>query len=193
MLWEARLSVPVTSQLARVDDIIVFGAGDGSVHAVSAISGKPKWKATCGEGSVRRVAANDKLVIAGCNDRVVATNLAGKGVWKAPVTAPVSGGVALDTTRAYAATEDGLLLAFDVSSGEEVWRHQADTFYWGAIAAGSGHVWAADHDGVIHAVSASDGKLDWSFKAESRTLGGVIAHHGRLYFGDVDGNLYAIE
>ncbi len=192
-LWEVRLQSAVTSRVALHGDQVIFGGSDGKIHLVSAISGEPVGAAKCGTSSVTQVAAVEGLRVATCGRDIVAVGPNGKGVWKANAKSIISGGIAIANGRVFIGTEDGLVLAFDQSSGDEVWRHQTKAAVIGPMAASGSAVYAADHNGVVHAISSESGDELFVFRAESRTLGGVVASDGRLYFGDVDGNLYAIE
>jgi outer membrane protein assembly factor BamB len=103
-----------------------------------------------------------------------------------PESVSVSGGLA------YASSDDGVLHALDVVTGEERWSFTADVPPLFGPAVVDGSVYVFDAAGFLHSLDAATGDLRWRSAqavvgASSPTVGG-----GAVYAGSSDGSLVAI-
>ncbi len=87
--------------------------------------------------------------------------------WTTPVASPLAAPPAFDSDTAYAATRDGMLVAWDLDTGRARWQAAVDTSL--PVAVGGDLVFAVVAGGV-RAVKATTGALAWQ-----RTLPGTVA------------------
>jgi outer membrane protein assembly factor BamB len=112
------------------EDAVYFGSSDGALYKLDAGNGELRFRfATNSEVSERPVLSNGRLFVVNANDTVVALDAkTGKMLWNQHRT-PVGGmqvsghsGVLVWGNRIYVGFSDGMVVAFDATSGAERWQ-----------------------------------------------------------------------
>ncbi|NQU42003.1 PQQ-binding-like beta-propeller repeat protein [bacterium] len=104
-------------------------------------------------------------------------------------------GVTVAQKTVFAGTDQGLLVALDLSTGEEKWRIQLDSGLAGAPAWHEDRLYVVDDFGRAVCLDASrpDTPL-WVFEGPQAECHSAPACDGeRVYFGTYDQNLYALD
>lgn len=160
-------------------DTIYFGSGDGALYKLDARNGELRYRfATNAEVSERPVLANGRLYFVNANDTVLALDAAtGKMLWNQHRT-PVAGmqiaghsGLLVWGSRVYVGFSDGMVVAFDATSGAERWQ-PVDL--------------AAEAENNL-------GALPQHFDVDTTPVAGYIDDSPVVYVASAEGGLFALD
>jgi outer membrane protein assembly factor BamB len=188
-------------------------AFDPHVNAVDLGSGEPAWDSPVElEDAVQTPVAVDvdTAYVGDVSGRVTAVDLPSGDVrWTVELDTPIVGAVSVDGDRAIVATlgaqgTPGLVVALDVSSGEEVWRSDGETVLGNLVSApvvSEGRILVLE-PGVVVALDG-DGGLLWRteivnprttpFIARGVAAPAPVSADGRVFAVDVTGRVYALD
>jgi outer membrane protein assembly factor BamB len=178
--WRVETNGAVSSEPAYdpTTKSVYFGADDGRMYAVNALTGKVRWSyATKGLMKHKPVFHQGMLIFATSENRIYGVDMrSGRWRWQYDREKPegftIAGhsGVLVRNGVVYAGFADGILVALKASTGEVIWTR--------SLAAGktrfvdvdatpvmdNGHLLAASHAGGVFALSPRNGSVIWSFK-----------------------------
>lgn len=163
--WRVELTTTASSAPVVGGGVAVVGGEDGTVVAVDARSGEPRWRFETERRATAPVALTDELaVVATVGDRggglVFAVDLrTGQERWRVATDIPVTAAPAVDDDAVYLAVGD--LAAHGVDDGALRWRVPVAGGA-GGPAVGRGVVVAGAGAGGVVVVSAEDGAPRWS-------------------------------
>ena len=190
--WDWQAPKPVVA-----GGVVYVGAGDGSVHAVDAISGAARWRASV-QGRVRNTAAVDatRVIVASTSGVVHALDrAAGKPLWTHDTGAHVDTAPVLFDGKVVVGNRGFGLTALQADSGERVWR----TYFWGSWVESTPRV----VDGVLYigasdlrrvsAIDARDGNVLWRTDVFGWSWGTPLVTADRIYVGAAGGKPYMID
>ncbi|UCD25210.1 MAG: PQQ-binding-like beta-propeller repeat protein, partial [Gemmatimonadota bacterium] len=203
--WDAYTSSPVV-----VDSMVLFGAGDGNLYAVSIRDGSELWRFTT-EGRIRSspAVAEGVVFVGSADGRVYAIDLAsGTERWryepegvshvsadfgfdrKSIISSPsvVDGSV-------YVGSRDGFMYALDQATGEFKWRADHAVSWAMSSPAVLGDVlYSGTSDGrFVHALDVDTGEELWRLVGAGYTWSSPAVAGGTVYIGDGGGYLRAID
>jgi outer membrane protein assembly factor BamB len=195
---------------AVAEGLVVVGAGDGSLLALSADTGRLHWSHRTDMPLIPGVPDSPRdsgplhsspLIAEGvayvCDGRLLAIDLAtGEPRWRSSVLAAKTSSPAMAGGLIYAA-ELGAVCAVEPDSGRLCWRTEiADAhLMWStpAVAGGSVLVCAREQvpgayplgfrlgGGVVTALDAASGALQWRVRASGRVASAAAVHAGVAY------------
>ncbi|MGC4063138.1 MAG: PQQ-binding-like beta-propeller repeat protein [Polyangiaceae bacterium] len=166
---------------------LYFGSSDGALYKLDARNGELRYRfATNSEVAERPVLVKDRLYFVNANDTVIALDAAtGKMLWNQHRT-PVNGmqiaghsGLLVWGSRVYVGFSDGMVVAFDATSGAERWQpvdlgaeaesnlgaipqhFDVDTTPVPGFIDGSPVVYVASSEGGLFALDADTGTQVW--------------------------------
>ena len=128
----------------------------------------------------------------------------GKEVYRVPLDGRSLASPAVVGDLAYVPTDQGVLLALDLTDGHVRWStaisHKSFTrlvddwdVYQSSPVVADGTVYVGSADGCIYAVSASDGKERWHFQTNHVVRATTAVSDGRVFCGSFDGKVYALD
>ncbi|MDG2139999.1 MAG: outer membrane protein assembly factor BamB [Gammaproteobacteria bacterium] len=177
-LWRARVSSEVLSQPKTNGDIVVAQTVDGKLVALDRQTGDQRWTyettlpALTLRGTSSPVITPDDTVIAGFSNGILVAVAAEDGVWswEERVAVPegqydiervidVDGELLLDGSRILAASYQGNLMAFDVSTGRIVWGLEASSYH--GVDQGFGNIYYSDDKSHLIAVRDNSDDVIW--------------------------------
>jgi outer membrane protein assembly factor BamB len=200
--WKADAGAPVESSPAIGGGIVVVGTNDGSILALALADGTILWKTDTGDtGRVGTPAIASGRVFASTgldadgppSHHIVALDAAsGLILWRyasptgaAVYTPAVNGG------QAFVTSEDGSVVALDVTTGAVVWTAPVDGPVEIVAAIAGTAVYAASNGGSAFAIDAATGSELWRIPIRGVPYGPTVAG-GRLLVGTNVGELAAI-
>lgn len=212
-----------TSSPAVVDGRVVFGSGDGRVHAVRADDGGALWS-TPVNGRVRSSpAVRDGVVVVGSADGSVYVlslddgsvlerfDTEGRSLRSADFgfdRKTVQSTPAVVDGRVFVGAKDGHLYAFDLGEGgpgdgepgeggEGRWAWRSDhrvSWVLGGPAVADGVVWTGTSDGrFVQAVDAGSGRELWRVETPSSVWTSPAVAGGAVYVADNAGWVRALD
>ena len=177
-LWRARVSSEVLSQPKTNGDIVVAQTVDGKLVALDRHTGDQRWTyettlpALTLRGTSSPVITPDGKVIAGFSNGILVAVAAEDGVWnwEERVAVPegqydidrvidVDGELLLDGSRILAASYQGNLMAFDISTGRIVWGLEASSYH--GVDQGFGNIYYSDDKSHLIAVRDNSDDVVW--------------------------------
>ena len=177
-LWRARVSSEVLSQPKTNGDIVVAQTVDGKLVALDRDTGDQRWTyettlpALTLRGTSSPVITPDGKVIAGFSNGILVAVAAEDGVWnwEERVAVPegqydidrvidVDGELLLDGSRILAASYQGNLMAFDISTGRIVWGLEASSYH--GVDQGFGNIYYSDDKSHLIAVRDNSDDVVW--------------------------------
>lgn len=117
-----------------------------------------------------------------------------KKVWSAKVGKGsefmrVSLSPAGDGKRIYAASNDGVVSAFNPDNGKRIWRIELDLPLSAGPGVGENHVVVAGSDGDLICLSADDGREMWRIAIDAESLARPLIKDGSVVVQTIDGKL----
>lgn len=94
-----------------------------------------------------------------------------------------------DGTRIYAASQDGVVSAFDPEKGKRQWRNELDVSLSAGPGIGENLVVVAGHDGDVVALNAADGIEKWRVKVAGESLAIPLVTTDGVVIYTIDGRL----
>jgi outer membrane protein assembly factor BamB len=177
-LWRARVSSEILSQPKTNGDIVVAQTVDGKLVALDRHNGEQRWTyettlpALTLRGTSSPVITQDDMVIAGFSNGILVAVAAEDGVWswEERVAVPegqydiervidVDGELLLDGSRILAASYQGNLMAFDISTGRIVWGLEASSYH--GVDQGFGNIYYSDDKSHLIAVRDNSDDVVW--------------------------------
>lgn len=114
--------------------------------------------------------------------------------WQFQAGAPIGSSPAVVGDRAYLLSNDGVVHALDLATGNAVWEVSLGATTGSASPLViAGLVIVGDTSGVVHAIDSASGAKRWSFKVDG-AIDGAAANVGNLVLtATEDGSAYALE
>jgi outer membrane protein assembly factor BamB len=204
--WRYKLPGVIFSPVAVAGGAVLAGASDGTLLAISAITGQLIWsKAQKGHEfhTAAPLVANGVVYFSSTEysaqesvrpkGRVFALELGtGKQLWVYQNRAVVGAAAFADQTL-FVGDSEGNLHAIDISTGQERWKFKSSG---GAVlqpAIKNGVVYFPAHDGSLHAVDALSGQERWKNTKEPKVATALVLDESDIYFGGERLNLYAVD
>jgi outer membrane protein assembly factor BamB len=197
--WDWFLSSPVLWE-----QTVVFGAGDGFVYTLDALSGEKRW-AFKTAGRVRATPAIDHAIVyAGSMDGTLyALDLkSGALQWKFktegnqyfPVGEIQSSPAVADGT-VFFGSRDGCLYALEAETGKLRWRYSNEgNWVISSPAVADGLVIVGNSDGeYIQAIDERTGKEQWRRDTKINVFSSAIVSGGAVAVGDFYGKVWFLD
>jgi outer membrane protein assembly factor BamB len=206
--WRAVLASSVSTPPLVAGNRVFVLAGDRTVYAFDAASGKPLWMQQRGVESLvlkqpgLLTPVGDTLVV-GQGGRLVALNpLTGATRWELPVAASrgtneveklieLAAGVARDGQQLCLRAYQNSVACIDTAKPSVQWSKQG-TGYSG-LAGDSEAVFGVDAQGIVNAYRRSNGEIVWtSSQLRYRQLNAPTVVGRSVVIGDADGNVHLL-
>jgi outer membrane protein assembly factor BamB len=113
--------------------------------------------------------------------------------WRFQAQGAVTGNVSVASGFAYASSDDGVLHALDLLTGDERWSFAADQPPLSGPVLDSGSIYVFDGSGVLHAIDAANGAELWRTALPVAGPSSATVGAGAVYVGSADGGLVAID
>jgi outer membrane protein assembly factor BamB len=179
---------------------------DGRVLALSADSGKVRWRKRIGGLAASAPGAAGASVyfvvnhggyggIAGAGPaKVVAMNRrTGKIRWAKRLSSASESSPLVIHERVYVGSQDGTVYALGAKHGHIRWRYRAGGPVKGALAYSRGRVFFGDYGGSVTALRARNGSVAWRRSGYGQIYATPAVAFGRVYIGSKSGSVYALS
>lgn len=175
--WSHAVSSEVLSAPQTNGDVVVAQTVDDKLVALNAGDGEQRWiyettqPALTLRGSSKPVITSDSVIAGFSNGTLVAVSAdAGVYRWEERVAVPegeydidrvidVDGDLLVDGGRILAASYQGNLMAFEITSGRVVWRLEASSYH--GMAQGFGNIYYCDDKSQVNAIKDNSEEVVW--------------------------------
>jgi outer membrane protein assembly factor BamB/predicted phosphodiesterase len=192
------------------EDKVLFGSWGNHFYALNAATGKSLWNWTNGANNrmfspaaVWPVAYAQKAWLVSPDRYMTVLNTAtGNEIWRFRDTANwvrESMGISPDSSRVYAKTMQGYVLAFNARSNERemIWKSPVEMGYEicpSPLNEYNGVLYVPTGSGVVYALSAADGTLLWKHKFSNCLVNTAQpVNNNTLITSSMDGKLLCLE
>lgn len=190
------------------EDLVLFGAADGNLYAVSAADGRERWRLATGAPIRATPAVGDSVVYVGSLDgSLYAANArTGAALWRFDTegrslnsadygfdrrTIQSSPAIAYGTV--FFGSRDGHVYAVDAAAGTLRWRVSHD-MSWpiSSPALAVGHIYIGTSDGAFfQSLASNDGTQQWRRPTARPVWSSPAVAGDMVYYADTGGTLYA--
>lgn len=211
ILWTGAVSSEVLSAPQTNGDIAVVQTVDGKLVALEARDGSLRWTyettlpALTLRGTSQPVITPLGSVIAGFSNGTLISVDADDGVlfWEERVAIPegrydidrvidVDGDLLLDSNRILAASYQGNLMAFEISSGRIVWGLEASSYH--GMEQGFGNIYYCDDESRVIAVRDNSEDIVWeNVDLHFRAITAPTAIRNFIAVADFEGYIHLIS
>ncbi len=170
--WKVSLGGEIVSSAAITTDSAIAGACDGSLTAVSLLTGWPRWRVSLGSAVLSSPAVAGDLVVVGTSaGDLVACDLATGAIrWRSPLGGGVESSPAVVSELVLVGSRARAVHAVRLSDGSRAWRGEMPAPVFSSPAVADERVVAASVDGVVRAFALGDGRLLWEARAGDAPL-----------------------
>jgi outer membrane protein assembly factor BamB len=210
-LWRAPVSSEVLSAPQSNGDVVVAQTVDDKLVALDQKSGEQRWiyESTLPpltlRGTSRPVFTGSGTVVAGFSNGTLVSVSSENGVfrWEERVAIPegrydidrvidVDGDLVLDGSRILAASYQGNLMAFDVSSGRIVWGREASSYH--GLTKGFGNIYYSDDESHLIAIRDNSDDIVWENEdLEFREVTAPTAIGNFVALADLEGYVHLVS
>ena len=173
---------------------------DGEVVALTAGSGRVRWRRTIGPSESSPLVHQGAVYVGDWGGRVYRFASAdGRLVWSFQAEGKIKGGVALSGGRLFFGTYDHKVYALNASTGKLVWTAKAQPRFgspgnfYATPAVAYGRVYIGATDGKVYSFGATSGRLRWSQSTGGYVYSSPAVWRRRVYVGSYSGWLYCLD
>lgn len=165
------------------------------------IQPKVLWKASVGDTEdfdFVPVTDNGAVYAASASGDIVKLSAAdGKQLWRVKSGEKISGGVSVDDKLVLVGSNDGYVVAFDLS-GRKLWKSKVSSEVLSAPKVDGSVVVVRCGDSRIYGLNAADGARKWVYERANPTLtlrssAGIAVDSGAVYSGFAGGKMVALR
>jgi outer membrane protein assembly factor BamB len=192
--WTVPTQGPVRSSPIIAHGHAFFGSDDGNLYAVRLATGRVQWKWEGGDPiRTRPLVIGEMIIIGQESGYVIATDLAGKILWRFRAKRAVSSSPIEYDGLVFFGSGDWQLYALDMAHGWKVWEFRTNKPIISSPAVGDGKVFVGSVDGCMYAVDASGGRERWRFQTGGQITSSPAYANDAVYFGGIDGKIYSLD
>ena len=179
--------------LVRVGGLLLVPAWNGTLYALDALTGQPRWQFEGGLPLRSAVTvAGDRLYLAGGNGRLSALGLDGTLLWQAENESPLLATPAVTSDGPVVVDREGRVTAY-AAEGQLRWRRELDEpCYYAAPVADGESLFVATAGGSLWKLDGATGQVIWRRSGFGPIYGTSLLHQERLVVGDNLGVLHVV-
>jgi outer membrane protein assembly factor BamB len=167
---------------------------NGSLDALSARTGKIRWRLDIGSCESSPLFAHGTVYIGDQNGRVYAfAARTGRLRWSFDSGAPIKASVTLAGGRIFIGNYGGTFYALDARTGKVLWQSGGHGNFYSTASVADGRVYAGSLDGRLYAFSARTGAVDWATGLGGYVYASPAVWRGLVLVGSYDHRLYAVD
>jgi outer membrane protein assembly factor BamB len=188
--WTVTLTTPSTAAAGFDQQMAYVPLQNGDLMAIELNEGAVQWAVQAPTGFTP--ATGDGLVFVAGDKLVTALDQpSGDTIWRAPLTAALSGPLYWDGGWVLASTEAGELVAFRAENGEVLWRSALGSPLAVRPSAAGDRLYVALRNSTVAALDAENGTPVWSL-ALDQPVTGIVALENQLLVGTRANLLHSI-
>jgi outer membrane protein assembly factor BamB len=193
-IWTFKCEDEIRSKAAVTRDMVLVGAYDNNLYALTREKGEFVWKfpAQNGFGSSPHVFQDSVLI--GSVDKhlysLVVKN--GRVNWKFQTQAPIYSSPIERFDHIFFGSDDGYLYALS-SQGRLVWKANSYSPVRSTPFVDDERVYFGTEGGYVFCLELSSGKVKWQTQAKRAVTSSPIVVEDIVFFGSMDSTIYALD
>lgn len=179
---------------------VIFGAGDGSVHAVNETNGTLAWKTAVGAATDNIISSPvlslPYLYVGGADGTLYALDpTTGANLWNYPTLdgSPILSSPAVYGGNIIFGCSDFRLYCIDSTAKQARWIVKTGDRILSSPFGMDQIVYVGGYDYYFYAYNIIDGTLKWKFKTGALVKSSPLVNEGYVYIGGYDKNFYAFD
>jgi outer membrane protein assembly factor BamB len=199
LLWTFDAGAPVKSSAVIRDGLVVVGAENGVVHALTLADGKPRWSyATSNVVESAALILGDAVYVTDNGGTLHALGLAdGQPRWRYVTEGELPGGCNSfeqdGRLNLLVGSYDYRLHCVDAATGRSNWVYETENYINGVPAIENGVTCFGGCDAKAHVVSLKDGTKLRSVELGAYIAGSAALRDGRLYVGNYGNRFQCVD
>ncbi|MBU8934498.1 MAG: PQQ-binding-like beta-propeller repeat protein [candidate division Zixibacteria bacterium] len=195
VIWERRESGKPAGPLALSHGILVYPSAKRRIKFFETLTGRNLGKIRCKGIPQTGMVIQDSLAFFSLSPRKNQLNCInlrnGKTIWRDRVKDAASGSIIVNN-RLLVGSRTGLLIAYDLNTGEEEWTFQTEGRLIAPAAGDQGVVYQGDDQGVLYALTPDSGNLRFQVTLDGPLVSAPVLSD-LLIVTDVIGGVYALD
>lgn len=178
----------IRSSAASSSPHVIFGADDGAIYSLDAMSGTLRWRFECNGAVQAAPVIADSAVFAGTLKGVVhAIRLdTGRQIWSDSVGGSIYGPPLISSGHCIVGTTGGTIVALDQRNGASVWSTDVHAPVNSGLLGVRGMLYAGTLDKELLAIDPLAGNIVWKDTVSARIKTMPIAGGNRLFIATDD-------
>jgi eukaryotic-like serine/threonine-protein kinase len=192
--WQFKCEDEIRSTAAVADDIVVVGAYDNNLYALSAESGAFLWKFPAEDSiAASPCVYNEAAYIGSADKHLYSVRLNnGRLNWKFAANGPIYSSPRAGFDHVFFGSDDGHLYAVNATTGRIAWKADAHSAVRSSPTIGADHVYFGSEGGYVFCVTLS-GQTKWQFQAKRAVVSSPALAEDMVFIGSLDSMVYALD
>ncbi len=193
-LWTFKCEDEIRSKAAVTKDMVLVGAYDNNLYALTRENGEFLWKfpASDGFGSSPHI-HGDSVLIGSVDKHLYSLSLkTGRVNWRYATDAPIYSSPVVRFDHVFFGSDDGFLYALS-AQGKLVWKSNA----YGAVRStpfvDDDRLYFGTEGGYIFCLELSSGKAKWQSQAKRAVTSSPTVTEDIVLVGSLDATIYALD
>lgn len=193
-LWTFKCEDEIRSKAAVTNDMVLIGAYDNNLYALSRERGEFLWKfpAQDGFGSSPEI-YQDAVLIGSVDKNLYSVRLKDGNVnWRFTTQAAIYSSPVERFDHIFFGSDDGYLYALS-SQGRQVWKANVYNAVRSTPFVGDDRIYFGTEGGYIFSLELSSGKVKWQTQAKRAVTSSPTVVEDIVLFGSLDATIYALD
>ncbi|MCP4425216.1 MAG: serine/threonine-protein kinase [Chloroflexi bacterium] len=193
-LWTFKCEDEIRSKAAVTKDLVLVGAYDNNLYALSREKGEFVWKFPASDGIGSSPYVHDNSVLIGSVDKhLYSLNLKnGRVNWRFAANAPIYSSPVVRFDHIFFGSDDGNLYALS-SQGRLVWKANAYGPVRSTPYVDDEFIYFGTEGGYIYCLELANGKVKWQSQAKRAVTSSPTVAEDIVLVGSMDSTIYALD
>ncbi|MFQ5399471.1 MAG: PQQ-binding-like beta-propeller repeat protein [Anaerolineae bacterium] len=194
-LWQFKCEDEIRSRAAVTDDMVLVGAYDNNLYALSRNDGAFRWKFPASDGIGASPGIYGDSVIVGSVDKTLYSLQLRTGTmnWRFTTKGPIYSSPTIQYDHIFFGSDDGYLYALNASQGKVVWKANAYHAIRSTPFVNEDFVYIGTEGAYVYCLDLATGKTKWQSQVKRAVTSSPTVADELLLFGSMDHTLYALD
>ena len=195
MCWTFETGGPIRSSPTVVDETVLVGSRDNSLHAIDCNTGNSLWRFDTEADVDSSPAVTESTALIGSSTGTVHALALSDGTqqWQFDTGGPVQSSPTVSEGLILVGSDDEMVYALD-ETGESEWTFQTSGFVRTSPTAVDGTAVVGSSDGYVYGIATETGEQRWRHRTSGGAVRSSATRSGSLAIvGDFDGQVFALD
>lgn len=194
-LWKFQCEDEIRRSAALSDQMILVGAYDNNLYALTTSKGELAWKfpTSGGLGSAPYV-YDDSVYIGSVDQHLYSLKLQdGRLNWKFATDGPIYSSPTVRFDHVFFGSDDANIYALNITQGKPIWKANAYSAVRSTPFVTEDHVFFGTEGGYIYCLELTTGKNKWQSQAKRAVTSSPTVVDDIVFVGSVDATFLALD